>query len=112
MAEKKSKAAGGAKRKSKAAPEQAAEGAAAAAPQTVRIPAAEPKAPATPERMPEKAIRVTQIRAAAGRYAYQRATLKGLGLDRIRRTRVLEDTVAVRGMIERVKHLVRVEPAG
>jgi large subunit ribosomal protein L30 len=37
--------------------------------------------------------------------------LIGLGLNKIRRWRVLEDTPAVRGMIERVKHLVRVEAA-
>jgi large subunit ribosomal protein L30 len=53
---------------------------------------------------------VTQIRSAAGRFANQRATLRGLGLDRINRSRVLEDTLAVRGMIERVRHLVRIDP--
>ena len=39
----------------------------------------------------------------------QRATLIGLGLNKLHRTRVLEDTPAVRGMIAKVKHLVRVE---
>jgi large subunit ribosomal protein L30 len=53
---------------------------------------------------------VTQIRSPAGRFAYQRATLRGLGLDRINRSCVLEDTPAVRGMIERVRHLVRIDP--
>ncbi|HKX06927.1 MAG TPA: 50S ribosomal protein L30 [Stellaceae bacterium] len=61
--------------------------------------------------MPEKTVKVTQVRSPAGRYAYQRATLRGLGLDRINRSSVLEDTPAVRGMIARVQHLVRIDPA-
>jgi large subunit ribosomal protein L30 len=69
-------------------------------------------APAKPGPKPGvKTLIVRQIASAAGRQAYQRATLKGLGLDKIRRSRVLEDTPAVRGMIARVKHLVRVETA-
>ncbi len=59
-----------------------------------------------------KTVTVTQIASPIGREAYQRATLKGLGLNKLRRSRVLEDTPAVRGMIERVKHLVKVEAAG
>ena len=57
----------------------------------------------------KKTVRVTQIRSAAGRFADQRQTLIGLGLNKIRRTRELEDTPAVRGMINKVRHLVRVE---
>jgi large subunit ribosomal protein L30 len=111
----------------KAAPKAAGKKAAAApAPDTAPKPApaepapapapaakAAPKprpAPPAPKPIPEKAVKVTQIRSAAGRYAYQRATLKGLGLDKINRSRVLEDTPAVRGMIERVRHLVRIDP--
>ena len=78
--------------------------------------AARPKAPAAPKpsaakpkRVPEKTVTVTQIASPLGREAYQRATLKGLGLNKLRRSRVLEDTAAVRGMIERVKHLVRID---
>ena len=56
-----------------------------------------------------KTVKVTQVASPAGRQAYQRATLIGLGLNRIRRSRVLEDTPAVRGMIARVRHLIRVE---
>jgi large subunit ribosomal protein L30 len=67
-------------------------------------------APSAPKPVPEKAVKVTQIRSPAGRFANQRATLRGLGLDRINRSRVLEDTPAVRGMIERVRHLVRIDP--
>ncbi len=44
-----------------------------------------------------------------GRIKVQHETLKGLGLYKINRTRELEDTPAVRGMIARVSHLVRVE---
>jgi large subunit ribosomal protein L30 len=54
-------------------------------------------------------LKVTQIGSPIGRQAYQRATLKGLGLNKMHRTRVLEDTPSVRGMIARVHHLVRVE---
>jgi large subunit ribosomal protein L30 len=56
-----------------------------------------------------KKLKVTQIASAAGRYADQRQTLIGLGLNKIRRSRELEDTSAVRGMIHKVRHLVRVE---
>ncbi len=56
-----------------------------------------------------KTVKVTQIGSPIGRQDYQRATLKGLGLNKMHRSRVLEDTPAVRGMIERVKHLVRIE---
>jgi large subunit ribosomal protein L30 len=54
-------------------------------------------------------ITVRQIASAAGRQSVQRATLKGLGLDKLNRVRTLPDTPAVRGMIARVHHLVRVE---
>jgi large subunit ribosomal protein L30 len=56
-------------------------------------------------------LKVTQIGSPIGRQGYQRATLKGLGLNKLRRSRVLEDTPAVRGMIDAVKHLIVVEPA-
>src|SRR5579863_5696096 len=59
----------------------------------------------------KKRVQVTQIGSPIGRRDYQLATLKGLGLNRRHRSRVLEDTPSVRGMIERVRHLVRVEPA-
>lgn len=54
-------------------------------------------------------VTVTQIGSPIGRHKSQRATLKGLGLNKMHRTRTLEDTSAVRGMINKVKHLVRVE---
>ena len=54
-------------------------------------------------------VTVTQTKSATGRKADQRLTLIGLGLNKIGRTRELEDTPSVRGMINKVKHLVRVE---
>ena len=57
-------------------------------------------------------IRVTQIGSPIGRPDDQQATLKGLGLNKLHRSRELEDTPAVRGMIAKVQHLVRVETAG
>lgn len=57
-------------------------------------------------------IVVKQIGSPIRRPAVQRATLKGLGLNKMHRTRELEDTPAVRGMIDKVKHLVRVEDSG
>jgi len=54
-------------------------------------------------------VTVTQVHSAAGRYANQRETLIGLGLNKIRRSSTLEDTPAVRGMIAKVRHLVVVD---
>jgi large subunit ribosomal protein L30 len=59
--------------------------------------------------MSGKTVRVTQTKSAIGRLGSQRQTLIGLGLNKIGRSRDLEDTPAVRGMINKVKHLVRVE---
>lgn len=58
-----------------------------------------------------KTLKVTQIYSPIGREKWQRDTLIGLGLNKMNRTRELEDTPAVRGMIERVRHLVKVEDA-
>ena len=57
-------------------------------------------------------LKVTQIGSPIGRRGDQRATLIGLGLNKMHRTRELEDTPAVRGMINKVQHLVRIEDAG
>ncbi|MEC7489175.1 MAG: 50S ribosomal protein L30 [Pseudomonadota bacterium] len=54
-------------------------------------------------------IRVTQVGSPIGRPRDQRETLIGLGLNKMHRTRELEDTSAVRGMVNKVKHLVRIE---
>jgi large subunit ribosomal protein L30 len=57
-------------------------------------------------------LKVTQIGSPIGREDHQRRTLIGLGLNRMGRSRVLEDTPSIRGMIKRVHHLVRVEQQG
>ncbi|RMF10511.1 MAG: 50S ribosomal protein L30 [Alphaproteobacteria bacterium] len=57
----------------------------------------------------KKTIKVTQIGSPIRREKSQRATLVGLGLNKMNRTRELEDTPAVRGMIRKVRHMVRVE---
>ena len=61
--------------------------------------------------MPAKSgstVTVRQIRSANRRPENQAATLRGLGLGKIRRTRTLEDTPAVRGMIRAVQGLVEI----
>jgi large subunit ribosomal protein L30 len=58
-----------------------------------------------------KTVKVTQIGSPIGRSADQEATLVGLGLNKLHRTRELEDTPSVRGMIAKVRHLLRVEEA-
>lgn len=59
--------------------------------------------------MVDKTVRVTQIKSAIRKPKDQRATLIGLGLNKINRSRELADTPSVRGMINKVAHLVRVE---
>ncbi len=74
------------------------------------------KAPAKKAAAPKKAaagktVTVTQVASPAGRLPVQRKTLIGLGLNKIGRTKTLEDTASVRGMIKAVQHLVKVEEA-
>ncbi|MFD2435447.1 50S ribosomal protein L30 [Modicisalibacter luteus] len=54
-------------------------------------------------------IKVTQTRSTIGVLEKHKATMKGLGLRRIGHTVELEDTPAVRGMVNKVNYLVRVE---
>ena len=56
----------------------------------------------------KKTIIVTQNKSPIGRKSYQRKTLIGLGLNKIGRSKELEDTPSIRGMIDKVKHLVEV----
>jgi len=58
--------------------------------------------------MADKTVTIEQIASPVRRQADQRATLIGLGLNKIRKQRTLEDTPAVRGMIYKIRHLVRV----
>ena len=54
-------------------------------------------------------IKVTLVKGLAGQTERQRATVKGLGLRKRHQTVVLEDTPSIRGMVEKVSHLVVVE---
>ena len=54
-------------------------------------------------------LRVTQTGSPIRRQKDQRATLVGLRLNKMHTTRELEDTPSIRGMIDKVKHLVRLE---
>ncbi len=56
----------------------------------------------------KKTVTVEQIYSPIGRTHDQEATLKGLKLNKLRRRSTLEDTPSVRGMITKVRHLVRV----
>ena len=57
----------------------------------------------------EGMVRVTQIRSAVKRTVDQQQTLLGLGLRGLHKTRELQDTPAIRGMIRKVAHLLRIE---
>ena len=58
--------------------------------------------------MANKTIKIEQIGSPTRRHHTQRETLIGLGLNKIGRSRDLPDNPATRGMIKKVKHLVRV----
>lgn len=58
--------------------------------------------------MADKTVTIEQIGSPIRRPSDQRATLVGLGLNKMHRRRTLEDTPAVRGMIRKVSHMVRV----
>ena len=78
---------------------------------------AEAKPAAAPKAAPKKAtttrgkVKVTQLVGTIARRWDQQATLKGLGLGKRHRSRELLDTPEVRGMIYKVRHLVKVEKA-
>jgi len=56
-------------------------------------------------------LKITQVRSGVGKSDQQNRTLLGLGLRGPHKTVVLQDTVAIRGMIRKVSHLVTVESA-
>jgi large subunit ribosomal protein L30 len=56
-------------------------------------------------------LKITQVGSPIGRPKEQEATLIGLGLNKINRSREVEDTPSIRGMLRTVQHLVRVEAA-
>ena len=55
-------------------------------------------------------IRVTYVKSAIGYRQSQKDTVRSLGLRRLNHSVVVEDTPSVRGMVEAIQHLVRVEP--
>lgn len=112
MATTKTKAATAkAETKEKAAPKKAA-------PKKAEVKKAAPSAkpaskaaakPAAKKDVASGQVKVTQIGSTIARKRDQEATLIGLGLNKRHRSRVLEDTPSVRGMIQKVRHLVTVE---
>lgn len=59
--------------------------------------------------MAKKTVKVTQIKSSIGALKSHKACLVGLGLRRIRHDVEVEDTPSVRGMINKIRHLVQVE---
>jgi large subunit ribosomal protein L30 len=106
MVEKKEKTA----TESKPATAKKASAAKEAAPKIKPQKAASEAKPATEKKAAKSGATVTleQVGSPIGRQGYQRATLIGLGLNKLHRMRTLEDTPAVRGMIKKVQHLVKV----
>ncbi|MCZ2328137.1 50S ribosomal protein L30 [Bartonella sp. F02] len=59
-----------------------------------------------------KTITIEQIGSPIKSSQVQRATLKGLGLNKIHRRRTLKDTLCVRGMVAKIQHIVRIVDEG
>jgi len=57
-------------------------------------------------------LKVTQVRSAIGRNVMQKKTIRALGLKRLRHTVEHEDRPEIRGMINKVRHLLEVEEVG
>jgi large subunit ribosomal protein L30 len=57
-------------------------------------------------------LRITLFRGLSGRTPYQRKVVQGLGITRLNRSVVRKDTPEIRGMVEKVKFLVRMEEVG
>jgi len=110
MAETKKPAAKPAAKKAaaKAAPKKTAPKKTATKKAVVKKTAAK-KAVSAVKTSPEKTVRVTLVKSVIGTKAGHRATVLGLGLRRIRHSVELEDTPSVRGMINKVSYLLRVE---
>lgn len=54
-------------------------------------------------------IKITQVKSAIGRKYDQRLTLVGLGLNKINKSVILENTNSIKGMVKKVKHLLKIE---
>jgi large subunit ribosomal protein L30 len=70
---------------------------------------AEAKVKASPKAKDGKMVKVTLVRSVIGRIEAHKATVKGLGLRRMHHTVELQDTPAIRGMINTVGYLLKVE---
>ncbi|WP_374656614.1 50S ribosomal protein L30 [Dongia sp.] len=55
-------------------------------------------------------VKITQVGSTIGRKFDQQDTLKALGLNKMNRSKVVEDTPSIRGMIRKVQHLLLIEP--
>ena len=93
----------------KAAPNKTAVNETAAKKAATKAPAAAKKTAKADKPKPEKTVRVTLVKSVIGTKSSHRATVRGLGLRRIRHSVELEDTPSVRGMINKVSYLLRVE---
>ena len=58
-----------------------------------------------------KKIKITQVKSAIGRLSNQKATIKALGIRKLNHSVVHEDSAVIRGMVNTVRHLVKVEDA-
>jgi large subunit ribosomal protein L30 len=56
-------------------------------------------------------LKITQTGSPIGRKPGQKATLRALGLDKMSRSNVVEDTPSIRGMVDKVAHMLKIEPA-
>jgi len=58
-----------------------------------------------------KKIKITQVKSAIGRLGNQKATIKALGIRKMNHSVVHDDNAVIRGMVNTVRHLVKVEDA-
>ena len=56
-------------------------------------------------------LKITQTGSPIGRKPGQKDTLKALGLNKMGRSNVVEDTPSIRGMVDKVAHMLKIEPA-
>ncbi|MDG5813727.1 50S ribosomal protein L30 [Chitinispirillales bacterium ANBcel5] len=56
-----------------------------------------------------KKLKITQVKSTIGRLENQKRTVKALGLIKLNKSVIHEDTPVIRGMVEKVKHLVTIE---
>lgn len=57
----------------------------------------------------QRKLKVTLVKSVIGRPEKHRQVLRGMGLTRINRTVILDDTTSIRGMVQKVSHLVKME---